>query len=241
MNEKIQELLQIVENLPDPDVSEVLNWARYLAKNQAARQIEVKPASPAKAAPLADGGMWEHDTRDLFLLGTPRLCSDELTRSQLALQAQFGGRLITPAHFTIRRFRFNDEAECHVFLNELRQVVGKMPAFPLKSFSVVSVYSEFRQARVMKWHIILSQPLQTLTDTIEQLIVRSGGKSLVPSRWISDQITALEGIEDMGFFRDLLQIPIPDPLFNIEQVNLAYYSPEQDFQTLETFPLLVAA
>lgn len=241
MNEKIEELLQIVEKLPDPDVAEVLNWARYLAKNQVAQKKEAKPESPIKVTPLADGGMWEHDTRDLFLLGTPRLCSDELTRSQLELQAKFGGRLITPAHFTIRRFRFDDEAECHVFLNDLRQAVGQMPAFPLKSFSVVSVYSEFRQARVMKWHIILSQPLQTLTDTIEKLIVHSGGKSLVPSRWISDQITALEGIEDMGFFRDLLQIPIPDPLFNIEQVNLAYYSPEQDFQTLETFPLLVAA
>ncbi len=174
---------------------------------------------------------------DLFILGTSKECSQELFQHQIDLQAIFGGKLIIPVHFTIQRFRCFDENELRGLFDDFNTVLTDFQPFPVQSRRIVAVYSEFRHARVLKWHILLSDLIQQLSTATEQLITAHGAKSMLPSRWISDLISALEDIDDMGFHRNLDLIPILDPLFTVEQITIARFTKQDDFEVLLEYPL----
>jgi len=224
-----QQLDQIVDQLPENKVREVLNWARFLASQSKI----VTPQSAEKATSI-----W---SKDIFVLGTPVICSDRLFEHQLELQELFGGQLISPIHFTFQRFRCFDESILRGFLSDLRTSLSQISCFPVHALSIVPLYSEFRHARVLKWHISLSEPLQRLSDTLEKILLARGGKSLLPARWMSDLITSLEDIQELGFHRDLRLTRIPEPLFTIEQVVISQFTNQGDFQTLEVFPLTASS
>lgn len=179
---------------------------------------------------------------DLFILLAPTAISPELAEHHLALQAQFGGRRIAPVHYTCQRFIFPDESNLPGFVAQLKLHLAGFPPFPIRAYSIVTLYSEFRRGRVLKWRIDLSEPIQRLTAVVAATLTASGAssgaKSLYPPGWISSLITALEGIERMGLDINLDEFEIPQPLFVAEQVLLTRYGGHAAFTVVDHFPLL---
>ena len=159
---------------------------------------------------------------DLFIFGTPREQSPEFCGHQLELQQRFGWELISPINFTFQHLRMfgDDKSDLQARLHLL--------------------YSDIMADRLSQ--IGSMRGLGPLLQEHAPVI-----KLMLPARWISDQITALENvdeyihIEQMGFHRNLELIRVPDPLFNIEKVLIAQSGQDglsQDgFTTLNEFSL----
>jgi hypothetical protein len=225
-----EQISQVMDGLPEKDLREILGWARFLKSRSTQEKNRKSNSKTSKSTETLR-------SIDLFIVGTSYQCSKELQTHQLGLQEMFGGRLIEPVHYTIQRFRFFEEERLQDFRDELKQSLRNILPFPVQAQNIVTLYSEYRRARVLKWHINLTSELQNVADLVEKLLNLHKGKSMLPSRWISDLITALEDIQDMGFQRNLQLIPVPDPLFKVEQLILAQFTNQQDFKILEEFPL----
>lgn len=176
-------------------------------------------------------------TGNTFLLLSPTQVQTELDAHVQRLQQILGGRRIDPLHFTSQRFTFQDEAGWSGFCQELGERLSEVPPLVFHATGLVPLYSEYRQARVLKWRILPNEELVEFSRMIETMLTRHGGRSFFPRGWHTKLITALEHVDRVDLSLRHEEQRIPWPLFTTERIILSRFTSQDDYETLEEFPL----
>ena len=159
-----------------------------------------------------------------------------LQQHQLALQRCYGGQVMEPVHITCQRFTLTNLQQFEALRDELNHLAARWQPSKISASGLLSLHSEYRRADIIKWKILLTDELASISSQFERILAAIGSTSLYPPGWVSTQVTALTGI-DPGVSQDETDLHFPQPLFTPSILTLSRIYGPKEFEILEQISL----
>ena len=162
---------------------------------------------------------------------------DTLRQYQIALQSLYGGKLMEPVHLTCQRFTLTDEQQYPRLVEILTAFASHSETFTLQAQGLLPFYSEYRQAYLLKWEIVLDPRLKSCSARLERVLKTPWITSLYTPGWVSTLVTALEDIHTEPSPGKVDLPSYPYPLFTPGILTISKLHEPSNFEILDKIPL----
>ncbi|MBN1875767.1 MAG: hypothetical protein JXA33_16200 [Anaerolineae bacterium] len=145
----------------------------------------------------------------------------DLIYRQHALQAWFGGDVVTPVHLTCQRFILSEEEYLDAFIPLLRAAMAQVAYFSLTATAFQILDLPSLQTRMLKWRVEETDALRNFVVTLNEALSATGATSLYAAGAVANLVSALISVPILSTSELVLVGGFPYSLYTARRVQLS--------------------